>query len=146
MTGLQNINASDLLFTGNHHSVATLIVTRGTTQTRWQGDACGGNVRRKLKALSPITDLRAAENTTQMSFQSDVGICILTPSPNLIPVLGGLPLILLTEARLRKSYNNVTAKTLLLYFKKRVGREQHCKHVKGWSRMGGGAEWACLTF
>lgn len=58
VTGLHNINSSDLLFCGNHDSAAPSIVTGGKTQTRQQGDA-SGDVRRKLKVLSPITRLRA---------------------------------------------------------------------------------------
>lgn len=41
MTGLQNITASDLLFSGNRDSAAPSIVSGGKTQTRQRGDASG---------------------------------------------------------------------------------------------------------
>lgn len=48
VTGLQNITASDLLFSGNRDSAAPSIVSGGKTQTRQRGDA-SGDVKRKLK-------------------------------------------------------------------------------------------------
>lgn len=59
VTGLQNINASDLLFSG---SAATLIVTRGKRQTRQQGDV-SGDVRSVIGQSIFSFPLRATKNT-----------------------------------------------------------------------------------
>lgn len=66
MTGLQNITASDLLFSGNRDSAAPSIVSGEKTQTRQRGDA-SADVRRKLKMFfanhRPEGNARNNQNT-----------------------------------------------------------------------------------
>lgn len=115
VTGLQNITASDLLFSGNRDSAAPSIVSGGKTQTRQWGDA-SGDVKRKLKVFSPITDPRAQETTKTATVFTLFFFAFLTNDFELNSSFWqSWPH---TKARLCQSYANITATTMLLYLLK----------------------------